>query len=319
MDLDTDQRRQINRNDRGSRDRLSGKIIDALRSTSLENAHSLLDAIRSETTPTDLEALVDRLDDAQQDVEDMHMIPDNNPLVAKSDGTTDDQPQPTPTDTEMSFTYDETWTQPSPSQPQSLNFGSAESDIFVSSTHFKSDRLSQAMLSFREAAGSQIAGGIPSTLVLSMSGITVDLLFRDRIASDPHTVSTWGCELAKSYNTLDRALKLALIYFAASFMRWLILPCRGTYTLMSKIMRPIADDSIIHDAAEVEYCRNYALKWITQLIMGGYRHKWSYAFTSCMRESAEGEPRFLSDFFMGYCDDVANWEQTRVSGYPRLP
>lgn len=66
----------------------------------------------------------------------------------------------------------------------------------------KTDRFMQVIPSFKEAACTQIDGGVSPAIILSMAGLELDLFFRDRILSDPHTISTWVCELAKSHTLL---------------------------------------------------------------------------------------------------------------------
>jgi hypothetical protein len=302
MDLDTDQRRQINRNNRNTRDKLPDNLLSALRTASPANAESLLKAIRENASSHRLESLIDELSEGKSDSTQAYEIADFAQTPTDSEGFDERRP---------SFAGDYALQEETAGLSESLQFGSV-SAVHVSLGASKADRLTQVMLSFKEAALSQIVEGASVRLVLSLDGLELDLFFRDRTSHDLHTISTWACEFAKSWTSLLPVTQLALIYFAGAFMRWFILPCRQTYTLMSPVLQPMDGNSVVHDFSEIDYCRGYAAGWIENLTQNTQHVSWPYAYVACLEEPVAGmaQPRKFSKLFMDYCDDPANWTRS---------
>lgn len=326
MDLDTDQRRQINRNNRNTRDKLPDRLLSALRTARMEDVHALVDAVRQDATSLELEALIDQLSSRSEDNEQISTLDVPSPSNLRESSYENGDWIQTPTDSEMPMGFDhrrssfiaDASTFPGHSDLQEmvdgdkLHFGSA-SGIHVSLGSSKTDRLSQVMLSFREAASTQIAGGAQGKDILSMSGLGLDLFFRDRVDSDPHTISTWACEFAKSWTSLSPVSQLAVVYFAGAFMRWYTLPCRKTYALMSTLLQPLNGESMVHDLSEIEHCRAHGADWINSLTLNAQQLSWPYTYISCLEDPIAGagpHVRRFSKLFIEYCDDSTNWDQS---------
>jgi hypothetical protein len=174
-------------------------------------------------------------------------------------------------------------------------------------------RLSQVMLSFREAAASKIISGGSANEILSMTGLRVDLLYRKRLANDGHTVSTWACEFARASKVVAPVSQLTVVYFAGAFMRWLIIPCKETYDLLPPLMRSMVQKSMTYNPFEVESYNTRAWEWIDDLTLNKTRLQWPYTALACLDETYDPslallEPRKgFSVLFMDHCNDMKNW------------
>ncbi|KPI40775.1 uncharacterized protein AB675_10758 [Cyphellophora attinorum] len=174
-------------------------------------------------------------------------------------------------------------------------------------------RLSQVMLSFREAAASKIISDGSANEILSMSGLRVDLLYRKRLANDGHPVSTWACEFARASKVVAPVSQLTVVYFAGAFMRWLIIPCKETYDLLPPLMRPMVQKSMTYNPFEVESYNTRAWEWIDNLTLNKTRLQWPYTALACLDEMFDPslallEPRkSFSVLFTDHCNDMKNW------------
>jgi hypothetical protein len=303
MDLDTDQRRQINRNNRNTRDKLPDNLLAVLRTASAADADSLLRAIRDNASSHHLGSLVQHLsrDIDPQDEPTPSSFETADWLQTPIDSESFDDRRPSLVDGHGPRPQDE--------QMDALQFGSA-TGVHMSLGSSRTDRLSQVMLSFREAASTQIAMGANVRQVLSMDGIELDVFFRDRTAIDPHTISTWACEFARSWTSLLPVSQLAVLYLAGAFMRWFILPCRETYALMSLVLQPMEGNVMVHNFSEVEFCWAHGVDWINALTHNVKQLTWPYDYVACLEELAAGmspQARRFSRLFMDYCDNAANW------------
>jgi hypothetical protein len=315
MDVDTDQRRQINRNNRNTRDKLSEKVLNALRGASINDAQSLLEAIRQDLSSVELEAALDRLS-LPQDFQQSSNSEPISPQFRKPNSNTGEWLQ-TPTDLDASMNLDSSRRPSFIESEKSHQTG----DGFQEEVHGQSSRgpsgeteskepMPPVMLSFREMARTQIASGMPTPLILSMLGTDVELLFRDRGPEDPHTVSTWACEFAKSATFPQPVCQLATVHFGASFMRWFILPCSKTYAMMSPLLCPVPVAAMVHTDAQVDFCKNNAARLIQSLVSSSRQLNWPYTYVACLEDASPDmttQPRRLSTFFTDYCDNPASW------------
>jgi hypothetical protein len=142
-----------------------------------------------------------------------------------------------------------------------------------------------------------------------MDGLHLELFFRDRTNEDPHTISTWACEFAKSWTLLPPVTQLAIMCFAGAFMRRSTLPCRRTYAMMPTMLQLMEDTSMVHDFSEMEYCYGHAVEWINSLTQNARQLSWPYGYVACLEESASSmtQSRRFSKLFLDYCDDSTNW------------
>lgn len=189
-------------------------------------------------------------------------------------------------------------------------------------TESRADRLSSAIVAFRDTARSMIARGQPADSVLSMKGLEVDLMFRDRRPGDPHNVSTWACEYSKTWTFLPLHVRLASVFFAGTFMRWAVLPCAETYALMSNMMRPLPSQLFVPHSGDIDICHlpclrsvqlDHGGKWVDRITADTQRCHWLKGDHSCVEEKTieDGGRRrsmkTLSDAFVEFVDDARNW------------
>jgi hypothetical protein len=79
--------------------------------------------------------------------------------------------------------------------------------------------LARVYTDYRDAARHMLASGVPNSEVVGPDFTAVDLFFRDRVASDPHTASFWACELCKTFGDAPVFVQLAGMYLLTYLMR----------------------------------------------------------------------------------------------------
>ena len=82
-------------------------------------------------------------------------------------------------------------------------------------------------------------------LILGLDGVVVDLMFRERKSNDPHTFSTWACELAKTFASFPSVTKLALAGVLAVLMWWLVAPTKENYLDLSPTSRKMEEQPFV--------------------------------------------------------------------------
>ena len=199
-------------------------------------------------------------------------------------------------------------------------------------TDMRSDRVGHAVRSFRDDARIMIAQGQPANSVLSMDGLDLDLMFRDRNPSDPHTVSTWACEYSKSWTSLPLHIRLATVHFVGTLMRWLIMPCRETYTIMSKLMRPCDAQLLVPHSAHVDVCHLpfirtdqliHGGRWVDRITADSQRCHWDKGDDACIVKErlASGKSVWrLNPEFIQFIDDQTHWTlaESVLTDFPHL-
>lgn len=152
------------------------------------------------------------------------------------------------------------------------------------------DMLSQLVLSFRKTAQAMIANGIPADKVLCNDGLAVDLLFRDRRPDDLHTVSTFACELNKSYRPQSLVVQLGSVQAVGSFMRWLIAPSPETYASIPDYCRPLPSQLLIPHSIGIdlilfpearESLITLRRDWVSNVTANTARYNWPYSDEEC--------------------------------------
>lgn len=197
-----------------------------------------------------------------------------------------------------------------------------------------SDYMANSMLGFCRVARSQIAANFPVTQVLSLRGVDLTLFFRDRQMGDPHTVSTWACEWMKAWQFLPSVTRLTAIHYAASFMRWYILPCPENYTMLSPLSRPLKEQLFIPhpvslDLVYLPLMRQALLaggkSWIDRVTADSHHLHWSHgtmaAIMNDVLEPGSGSVKTLRPEFIEQCDLLSNWtlHESVLEDYPDLP
>ena len=64
-----------------------------------------------------------------------------------------------------------------------------------------------------------LASGVPNSEVSGPDFTAIDLFFRERVPSDPHTASFWACELCKTFGDAPVFVQLAGTYLLTYLMR----------------------------------------------------------------------------------------------------
>lgn len=78
---------------------------------------------------------------------------------------------------------------------------------------------SSVYTNFRGAARDMLAAGTPVPAVIGPDFVVVDLCFRDRKPTDPHTICSWASEVCKSFGEFDIFVLLAHVFFLSAYMR----------------------------------------------------------------------------------------------------
>jgi hypothetical protein len=309
MDLQSDQRRQINRTSRNARDRLQEKLVDVMRTAPLSDAQLMFEAVRLDSVPAQLETLADQLLSKANDVSDTNGFEHDGAFQMDESQISDiaDDNDQDLAESELSYTAVADSCEHSDGD---LPWACSASPWPAVNLHFDQEQIFQAMLSFIELARSQIVTGMNPLIALSMTGLELDLFFRDRMTSDFHTVSTWACEFVKSYSAVDLspATRFALVYIAGGLMRWLTLPCLPTYELMPKILQVIPKGSMDHSHTHIDRCRIHGLQWLISVMQSKRTLLWSYDYTVCLSPPTEMHPRHLANYFTDHCDEMKNWD-----------
>jgi hypothetical protein len=194
--------------------------------------------------------------------------------------------------------------------------------------------MANSMLSFCKLARSQIAANGNVSDILSLRGVDLTLFFRERRSGDPHTVSTWACEMTKAWNFLSSVTRLAAVHYGVSFMRWYILPCPQTYAMLSPLQRPLKEQlnnphSVSLDLVHLPVVRQAvvtgARSWIDRVTPDIQHFKWSRgskaAVTETVFEPGSRPVKTLRSDFIKQCDLVSSWtlHESVVRDYPDVP
>lgn len=89
-------------------------------------------------------------------------------------------------------------------------------DIFFSDA---ADPISTSILAFRDSARQVINSGISIEKILETPKPDLNLMFRDRQPTDPHTAWSWACDFSKNYDNFSFPLRLATAYIVGIQMR----------------------------------------------------------------------------------------------------
>jgi hypothetical protein len=84
---------------------------------------------------------------------------------------------------------------------------------------FDNSALARVYTDYRDAARHMLASGVPNEEVSGPDFTAIDLFFRDRVPSDPHTASFWACELCKTFGDAPIFVQLAGMYLLTYLMR----------------------------------------------------------------------------------------------------
>lgn len=186
------------------------------------------------------------------------------------------------------------------------------------------DVFSRSCISFRDLAREQIANGASAELILSLDGIEMDLLFRDRTPTDPHTVSTWACELLKTFDFLHPVIQLASTEAVACLMRWLICPTKENYLILPATSRPIesqyfvphsigADIMMIPEVRQIALVRDPSA-WTDIITPTSLEFNWPYSVDACLEPAnrvATGQGIFLH-LSKAFTEHIYNFDNLSV-------
>ena len=85
---------------------------------------------------------------------------------------------------------------------------------------FEDSRLSRTYTGYVNFARGRIASGAPLADFVGPQGyVNVDLYFRDWREGDPHSASSWACQMWKPFHEFDHVVKLGGIALLTYFMR----------------------------------------------------------------------------------------------------
>jgi hypothetical protein len=79
--------------------------------------------------------------------------------------------------------------------------------------------LARVFTDYRNAARHMLANGVPDLEVSGPNFTAIDLFFRARVPTDPHTASFWACELCMTFGETPMFVQLANMYLLTYLMR----------------------------------------------------------------------------------------------------
>ncbi|KAK5229744.1 hypothetical protein LTR72_001276 [Exophiala xenobiotica] len=136
---------------------------------------------------------------------------------------------------------------------QMANFKLPEHQVLPLLSQEEQSPMATAYTSFREWASKQLNSGVPKELIFGSEKVEVDLFFRSRETTDPHTVSTWASEYFRALTNIDVFVCLAGIFNYDRFMRWIIAPSAETYARVPPGQRPTPCQRLVphHPASDL--------------------------------------------------------------------
>lgn len=84
---------------------------------------------------------------------------------------------------------------------------------------FDDSALARVFTDYRDAARHMLANGVADSEVSGPDFTAIDLFFRARVPSDPHTASFWACELCMTFGDAPTLVQLAGMYLLTYLMR----------------------------------------------------------------------------------------------------
>ena len=106
--------------------------------------------------------------------------------------------------------------------------------------------LSMTYTTYLDATRRLIESGISLDDILRSDHVAIDLFFRDRLPSDPWSISFWACELVKSFHGHDVFVLLAAVMMYTHLMR----VCQSTAHDITNVTTngsPVASRSLAGD------------------------------------------------------------------------
>ena len=206
----------------------------------------------------------------------------------------------------------------------------------ISDSASRLDPFSFSVLSFRDFARQMIESGHPKDLILSTSGMRLEVLYRDKLESEPHTVSTWACSLCKTFKEQPQLSLLAGILTVGSIMRWLINPTPETYQAIPEHQRPLPAQFLIPHSIGVEVvwspeARESMLTltrdWATNVSQHTVNVNWPYSIDDCVQVAFEDQgdgvhvPMLkLSKLWVDHISDYSNItiDKAMLKHFPEL-
>ncbi|KAI1626765.1 hypothetical protein EDD37DRAFT_228482 [Exophiala viscosa] len=113
--------------------------------------------------------------------------------------------------------------------------------------------MATAYISSRDSARQRLLSGESQDSIFGTEKVEVDLFFRAREVSDPHTPSTWASEYFRALHDIDTFVCLAGIFNFDRFMRWTIAPSAETYASIPPGQRPTPCQRLVphHPASDL--------------------------------------------------------------------
>ncbi|KAK6383849.1 hypothetical protein LTS17_003141 [Exophiala oligosperma] len=189
--------------------------------------------------------------------------------------------------------------------------------------------MATAYTSFRDWACRQIESGEPKENILGPERIEIDLLFRAREPSDPHTVSTWACEYFRALQGIDVFVCLAGIFNFDRFMRWIIAPSAETYANIPPGQRPTPCQRLVphHPASDLPVLpelRDGLIYDLRDFILASQSYgttvNWHKGLDAAVDVDPDTAKMTISDLFAHHIWNLDNWSFSRgfAAVFPEL-
>ncbi|KAL2424300.1 hypothetical protein ABEF95_008381 [Exophiala dermatitidis] len=244
-----------------------------------------------------------------------HVIPDTKTSRAVS-STSTSTPTPTPNRPSSHATYSQTY-ESFLSQHRVSDSSNRHMARHISLPQIELDDepMACAIVSYLDLARSMLSEGASVHEVFGPRRPMVDLLFRSRRETDPHSVCYFACELTSGLEGMEPAARLGLTFMFISLIRWMILCSSANYDDIPELYRPTPMQMSIPHSAAVEFCpfphirdalcRQY--RDFLPVLAGNISCNWPYKFDMCVERLDGTGHVVLTDAFVRHVLVPENW------------
>ncbi|KAG9770177.1 putative AP-1 adaptor complex subunit MU, partial [Aureobasidium melanogenum] len=244
-----------------------------------------------------------------------HVIPDTKTSQAVS-STSTSTPTPTPNRPSSHATYSQTY-ESFPNQHRVSDSSNRHMAQHISLPQIELDDepMACAIVSYLDLARSMLSEGASVHEVFGPRRPMVDLLFRSRRETDPHSVCYFACELTSGLEGMEPAARLGLTFMFISLIRWMILCSSANYDDIPELYRPTPMQISIPHSAAVEFCpfphmrdalcRQY--RDFLPVLAGNISCNWPYKFDMCVERLDGTGHVVLTDAFVRHVLVPENW------------
>jgi len=172
-----------------------------------------------------------------------------------------------------------------------------------------------AMISYMDLARTMLTQGKPIQEIFGPGRAVVDLLFRKRRQSDPHSVCHFAAELCAGIKDMEMSAKLGMTFMYIYLLRWMILPSSDSYNKVPEIYRPTPMQISVPHCAIIEFCPFPLLREalcrrnrdFLATLAKNISCNWPYPTETCIERDPETGHIMLTDDFARHCLNAGHW------------